>query len=335
MKYKLSALACLLAGFLVTSCEDHRIPAPETIKVTPFTTGLLGPIGLEADAAGRVWVAEAGSGKNDGKISIITSDGKAYPVITGFDSELMGGELDGLNHLFFADSLLYILGSHSRLYKANVASFKPGDAPLLAKNLDVEDKRQFILDYRFPAGQDTDDTHLYNMTLGPSGDLYFTDAAANAIVRRAKAGVWSVFAYIPGVKNPTPVGPPFSESVPTDIVFDGQKFLVSTLIGFPFPAGASLIYQVDQAGVVSVYKQGFTSLVDINLDNSLGGLVVQHGVFGAMGFAAKTGQLIQVTGSGTGVLVDKLNLPTDFKAVDVHTGYLSSLGDGAVLKVTY
>ena len=98
--------------------------------------------------------------------------------------------------------MLYILGSHSRFYKANVASFKPGDTPLLAKNLPVEDMKQFILDYKF--AQDTEDTHLYNMTLGPNGDIYFTDAAANAIVRRTKAGAWSVFADVPGIKNPTP-----------------------------------------------------------------------------------------------------------------------------------
>ena len=135
-------------------------------------------------------------------MSLITSDGKVPPVITGFDLEILDSELDGLNHLLFADGLLYILGSHSRLYKANVSSFKPGDAPLLAQNLDVEDKAQFILDHKF--AEDTDDTHLYNMTLGPNGNLYFADAAANAIIRHTEAGAWSVFTSIPDIKNPTP-----------------------------------------------------------------------------------------------------------------------------------
>ncbi|MVM40869.1 ScyD/ScyE family protein [Spirosoma sp. HMF3257] len=336
MKYKLPLLSCLLSGLLITSCQDHRIPLPETVKVTTLATGLASPIGVDTDASGRIFVTEAGTGNNDGKVSMITADGKVYPVITGFDSQVFQpGELDGLNHLLFADGVLYILGSQSRLYIANVASFKPGDTPLLAKNLTLEDKKKFILDYVFPAGQDTEDTHLYNMSVGPNGDLYFADAAANAIVRRTKAGVWSIFANIPRIPNPTPVGPPFIDSVPTGVVFDGQKFLVSTLIGFPFPVGASSIYQVSLAGVVSVYKPGFTSLVDINLDNNLGGLLLQHGVFGAQGFGANTGKIIQVTSAGNSTLVDKLNLPTDIKPLDAHTAYVTSLGDGTLLKVTY
>lgn len=336
MHYKLTLSSCLLAGFLVMSCQDHRIPAANSINVTTIASGLASPIGIDTDANGRAWVTEAGTGKNDGKVSMITPDGTVYPVITGFDSEVFQpGELDGLNHLLFADGILYILGSKSRLYRANVASFKPGDTPLQAQSLDVEDKKQFILDYVFPTGQDTEDTHLYNMTVGPNGDLFFADAAANAIIRRTKAGVWSIFANIPRLPNPTPVGPPFIDSVPTGIVFDGTKFLVSTLVGFPFPVGASNIYQVDLAGVVSVYKSGFTSLVDINLDNSLGGIIVQHGVFGAQGFGPNTGKIIQVTGSGNSVLVDGLNLPTDAKPIDAHTLYVTSLGDGKLLKVTY
>ncbi|GHB67514.1 ScyD/ScyE family protein [Persicitalea jodogahamensis] len=333
MNYKSPLLGSLLAALLLTSCEDHRIPAVETIQVTPFASGLAGPIGLEKDAAGNIWVAEAGSGQNDGKITMLTPDGKAHPVITGFDSEIiMGGELNGLNHILFADGVLYILGAHSRLYKANVASFKPGDAPLLAKDLPVEDMKQFILDYKF--AQDTEDTHLYNMTLGPNGDLYLTDAGANAIIRRTKAGVWSVFAVIPGIKNPTPVGPPTVESVPTGIVFDGQKFLVSTLLGFPFPTGSALIYQMDQAGAVSVYQGGFTSLVDINLTTDPGVLVVQHGVFGAQGFAPNTGQIRRVASNGSSVAVDNLNLPTDLIQADAHTYYVSGL-TGTVMKVKY
>ncbi|WP_373331072.1 ScyD/ScyE family protein [Salmonirosea aquatica] len=333
MNFKSPLLGSLVAAFLLTGCEDHRIPAVQTIQVTPFASGLAGPIGLEKDAGGHIWVAEAGSGQNDGRISMLTPDGKAHPVITGFDSEvIMGGELNGLNHILFADGVLYILGAHSKLYKANVVGFKPGDTPMLAKDLPVEDMQQFILDYNF--AQDTQDTHLYNMTVGPNGDLYFTDAGANALIRRTKAGVWSVFAVIPGITNPTPVGPPFVESVPTGIVFDGQKFLVSTLLGFPFPANASIIYQVDQAGAVSVYQGGFTSLVDINLTTDPGALVVQHGVFGAMGFAPNTGQIRRVANNGSSVAVDGLNLPTDLVQMDAHTYYVSGL-DGNVQKVTY
>ncbi len=333
MNFKLLVFAGVLMGSMLVSCEDHRIPEPQKINVSTFVTGLAAPIGLETDAAGRVWVAEAGTGQNDGRVSMITSDGKVHPVITGFDSQVfMGSELDGLNHILFADGVLYILGSHSRLYKANVVNFQPGNTPLLASSLPVEDQSQFILNFNF--AQDTQETHLYNMTLGPNGDLYFTDAGANAIIRRTKAGVWSVFATIPGFPNPTPIGPPFVESVPTGIVFDGQKFLISLLTGFPFPSGASTLYQMDQAGVVSPYVPGFTTLVDINLTTDPGALVVQHGVFGPQGFAPNTGQIRRVTSTGSSLAVGGLNLPTDLKQADATTYYVTTLV-GTLLKIRY
>lgn len=332
MKTKLPVLCFLLTGLILVSCEDHRIPEPQKINVSTIASGFAAPLGLETDASGRVWIAEGGTGQNDGRISMI-ANGQVYPVITGFDSEIFQGtELNGLNHILFADGILYILGSNSRLYKANVANFQPGDAPLQASSLPVEDKKQFILDIDFP--EDTQDTHLYNMTVGPNGDLFFTDAGANAIFRRTTAGVWSLFATIPGIANPTPVGPPFIESVPTGIVFDGQKFLVSTLIGFPFPTGSAIIYQVSQAGVVSVYLAGFTTLVDINLTTDPGALVLQHGLFGPQGFMPNTGQIRRVTSTGSSVAVDGLNLPTDLKQADATTYYLITL-DGNLMKITY
>ena len=110
--------------------------------------------------------------------------------------------------------------------------------------------------------------------------------------------------------------------------------MISTLLGFPFPTGSALIYQMAQAGAVSVYQGGFTSLVDINLTTDPGALVVQHGVFGAQGFAPNTGQIRRVAGQGSSVAVDNLNLPTDLVQMDAHTYYVSSL-TGTVMKVTY
>ncbi|WP_247237881.1 ScyD/ScyE family protein [Telluribacter sp. SYSU D00476] len=334
MNNKVLAWSCLLAGLVMTGCEDHRIQDPQRVQVSTFATGLIGPIGLETDSQGRLWVAEAGTGNNDGRVSMITSDGKVHPVITGFDSELIpSGELNGINHLLYADGMLYILGSHSRLYKVNVSTLNPG-TPMMAKDLVMEDVSKLILDYNF--AEDTGETHLYNMTMGPNGDMYFTDAGANAIIRRTQAGVWSVFAIIPGFANPTPIGPPMVQSVPTGIIFDGDKFLVSTLTGFPFPGGVATIYKVDMAGAVSVFQSGFTTLVDINKTTDPGYLVVQFGKFALPGgFAPNTGEVRRVTSTGSSLAVGGLNMPTDLKQADANTYYVSSLGDGSVKKIMY
>lgn len=335
MNCKLITLSVLLTGWLLTSCQDHTIPsAPASIKVTTVTQGLVTPISVETDVAGRVFVAEQGTGKNDGTISEITPDGKKHPLVTGIFSQTnTEGDLDAVDHLLIVDNTLYFLNPKG-LYQIDLSTYKTDAKPAIpASSLTPQDIRKFVLDYNFT--NDTGESHLYNLTRGPEDALFIADAAANAIIRRSKTGELSVVAEVPGIKNPTPVGPPFIQAVPTGIVFDGQNFLVSTLIGFPFPPGQSIIYKISPAGAVSIYKQGFTSLVDINLDTNPGVLVVQHGVFGAQGFAANTGQIIRANAVNTSVVVDKLNLPTDLKQSNANTYYVTSLGDGALLKITY
>ncbi|MBC8151709.1 MAG: ScyD/ScyE family protein [Bacteroidetes bacterium] len=334
MNYKRTALGCLLAGVLLTSCQEEQDQVTASMRVTTLASGFVGPIGVETDARGRVWVSESGSGKNDGQVSMVTADGTKYPVITELPSTPFMNEVSGTDHILFADGVLYILDK-SKLYKANVAGFNPGDAPIKASSLTPEDIGQFVLNYPFV--NNTRDTHLYNMTLGPDGALYIADAAANAIIRRATTGALSVLAEIPGIPNTTPVGPRVIESVPTGIVYDGQKFLVSTLLGFPFPSGRALVYQVDLTGNVSIYQSGFSSLVDVNLNQDAvpGPLVLEHGQFGPMGFAANTGRLLKATGTGSAVLLSGLNLPTDVEQADDRTYYITSLGNGNLLKATY
>ena len=325
----------LLLGSLLTSCADHLSPSPAP-GVQTLATGLLAPLGVEADAAGRVWVAEAGTAKNDGRVSIL-NNGTVVPAITGFDSRLFLGDVDGISHLLSANGLLYILHSNGKLYKANVASYKIGDPPLLANDLPFEDIGAFVI-AQTAVGIVTDNpdkhSHPYHMVIGPGGDLFIADAGANAIVRRANGtGALSILANIPGIKNPSPVGPPFVQSVPTGVIFDGKNLLVSTLLGFPFPAGQALVYQITPAGVVSVYQQGFNSLTGLDLNN--GPIVLEYGTFGPMGWVAKTGRLVRANNPGTTVLATGLNLPTSLKKITDNSYFVVSLGEKSLLKVTF
>lgn len=325
----------LITGTLIlaNSCTPTEVPEP-VLKISTLATGFASPIGLEVDKSGRVWVAESGTGKNDGKVSVITRDGKKYDAIINFESVIFEGtESDGPSHLLFADGLLYILGTNGKMYKANVSAFKPGDAPLKASSLGVENIGAFVLAYPFV--NKTNESHPYNLTLGPNGDIYIADAAANAILRRQKTGVLSVLTEVPGIPNPTPIGPRQIESVPTGIIYDGENFLVSNLLGFPFPAGKAMVYKISTSGTVAVYQQGFNSLTDIAKGGPLGRLVLEHGTFGPMGFAPKSGRLLWANGTTSKLLADGLNLPVGLKQANAHTWYVTSLGDGSVLKVTY
>lgn len=337
-KVSLSLSLCTLAAFLIMGCQDHLQPpsGPTTINVMTLASGFTGLLGVETDGKGRVFVSEQGSGKNDGRISEVTPDGTVYPIVTGLSSQSNAatGDLDATDHLLYADGILYFLGPKG-LYKLDMSTIKTGSAPIPASSLTPEYIQQWVIDYKFV--NDTGESHLYNMTFGPDGAIYFADAAANAIIRRSKTGQLSVMAEVPDVANPTPVGPPAINAVPTGIVFDGHQFLISTLTGFPFPTEKATIYKMGLSGQLTPYQQGFTSLVDIENDGNGNALVLRYGVFvlGPVGFTPKTGQLLRANGTGSSVLIDKLNLPTDIKISDNHTAYITSMGDNALLKVTF
>ncbi|CCH57053.1 hypothetical protein BN8_06452 [Fibrisoma limi BUZ 3] len=336
MRTNLLSIGALLACLFIAGCQDHReLGDPSQLQVQSVASGLAAPLGVATDPQGRLWVTEVAAGK----VTLIMPDGQKYPVITGFNVAVSPENTpDGLNHLVYRDGMLYILhGVDEKLYKVNVASFKPGDQPFMASQLDSEPIGKFVLDYDF-GPSDTQDSNLYNLTFGPDGDLYIADAGANAIIKRSKTGQLSVFATVPGIPNPTMpmVGPPFVQSVPTGIVFDGQKFLVTTLLGFPFPADKARIYQIDQAGNVSLYQEGFTSLVDIVLGANQRPIVLQVAQFGQMGPMPNTGRLLQSKNGQISGLLQGLNLPTSIEAgTAANTYYLSSLADGTIQRVTY
>lgn len=330
----------LAAGVLLLApgCtkEDN---ATAVLSITPIASGLKGPLGLEIGSNGSVWVAQGGTGANDGKVSVITTDGKFYDVITGFPSVASpGGEPDGPSHLMFANDSLYVLGTGGKMYIVAQTTLNPGVTILPASSLKVQDIGAFVLAYPFV--NNAHDTHPYNFTLGPGGAMYITDAAANAILRREKNGDLSVVAEIPGFANPTPIGAPFVESVPTGIYYDGQDFYITTLTGFPFAPGIAVIYKLTPpaSGLATptVYQRGFTTLVDIAKGTAAAGKVVlAHGSFALpAGWVPNTGQLSWANGSTVTPIATGLNQPAGLKQADEHTWYVTSFGDNTVLKIT-
>jgi hypothetical protein len=205
---------------------------------------------------------------------------------------------------------------------------------MVASSLGVEDIGAFVLSYPFV--KNTHMTHPYGITKAPDGSFYITDAAANAVLHRSRTGIYSVVAEVPGIANPTPVGPPFIESVPTGVIVQDGKLLVSTLLGFPFPSGKAIIYQITTSGQISIFQQGFTTLVDIVPGTDKGRLVTEHGSFSpATGFAKNTGRLVWANGQTATPFVENLNLPVGIVQANDHTWYVTSLGDKSVLKVAY
>nr|WP_295927740.1 ScyD/ScyE family protein [uncultured Dyadobacter sp.] len=325
-KFVLLVNAAILSIF-IQACTDHSepIPEPQSFSSETFVTGLKYPIGLAFDDKGNVWTTEAGSGKgNDGSVSMITPLGIKTTFVTGLESLMREGSIEGISHLVYRKGKLYFLhGSNGILYTADVSTFQSGNAAVKLSDIPSEDIGSYVetLGLTDPVNSNT-----YDFTFGPDDHLYIVDAGSNAIIKKDMvSGDLSLFARIPDVG-------PGVEAVPTGIVFDGSKFLVSNLTGFPFATDSAKIFQVNQKGEVGVYKSNFTTLTGITLSINNKPIVIQHGVFGKKGFEAKSGKVLDENGN---TLFSGVSRPTDIIRAGDQTYYLLSYQDGTITKLTY
>lgn len=344
-------MLCAAFLFAFTGCKKGN-ETPQ-LSITTVATGLQGPMGIDVDRWGNIWVSESGTDikstdpkanthKDDGKVVVITPNGKQYDAVTNLESymNVHSDELQGTVHILLDGKVLYIL-SGDHLYRANISQWKPGDKPLDARNIPSEDIAAVIS--QIPSQNNPEmDSHPYNLTKGPDGDLYITDAGANAIVHRRGPNSYSILAEIPALPNPlfnngSGLGGPTVQAVPTSIKFDGRDFLVTTLTGFPFPSGQAIIYRVSLSGNVSIYQKGFTMLVDQAEGYFSNHIAVQYASSFTLpsGYTPNSGSLLWVNGQTSKVLADGLNQPVGIKQVNSSTWYVTSLGDGSVLKVSY
>jgi len=334
-----STILCATFGAAIMS-----LVAPPSVRaqVEPgvFATGLIAPQGIVVDDLGRIWVAEQGTGNTDGRISVVLPDGEVHPFLTGMPSNIVQGQPESAHHLLFHDGMLWAtlgLGEESpdgRLLGIDTTGFVPGDPPLSLDDVEVdEDVGSFVLDQDFD--DDTDQTNIYNMTVGPDGDLIIVDASANAVLRRASdTGALSVVASLPRVTNPTPVGPPMTQAVPTAVVYTDDVLFVTSLPGFPFVENTGLIYQVDLDGEVSVFHEGFSMAVDMTLDPDGDFVVAQFGGFDpASGFIPNTGSIVRLTEGSVEQLTTDLNFPAGIDFASNGDLYIAAFADGQLLRV--
>ncbi|QNF33961.1 ScyD/ScyE family protein [Adhaeribacter swui] len=339
MKFKVTTLLFSLGLLVLTGCREFydylNAVDPKPVTTKEYASKLNGPIGLALDANQQLWVTEIGTGKDDGKVSVFDSYGKKHVVIEKFPSFFGPGgpeEIVGLNHLLVKDGKAYILHTNGMLYIADISSYKMGAKPVAASTLKKEDIGTFVMTYPFK--EKPEESNPYNLTVGPEDNIYITDAGANAVIRRTPAGKLHVFTTFADIKNPTSVGPPTIDAVPTGIAFNQQRFYVSTLTGFPFPTGKARIFSVDRSGKVSVYQDGFTTITDMTLDPTYNPVVVEHAQFGAQGFTPNTGKIVVAADNGKANFGSALNQPTAIVRSGPLTYYVNSLPDGKIFKVT-
>jgi hypothetical protein len=336
IRYFAGIFVCKIV-FLIVLVGLVRTPALAQVSV--YATGLVSPIGVDVDARGWVWVADQGSGNNDGQISIVTPDMQVHPFISGLPSEVVpAGDILGPTHTIFDvnGNLLILQGEGANalsrsILRFDTTGFTPGDPPLgLGDTLEVYDIGRFVFSQGFV------ESNTYNLSLGPNDDYFIVDAAANAIIRRERSsGAMSVFATFDPIPNPTPVGPPVIDAVPTAAVFTASRFYVSALTGFPFLDNLAQVYQVNLNGDVSTFRDGLTLLTDIDIDPRDNRLtVLQFGRFDlAGGFLPASGAVIKLLNSGADTLAVGLNFVSGMRFAANGDLFVSSLF-GEILKIT-
>ena len=108
-------------------------------------------------------------------------------------------------------------------------------------------------------------SNIWGLALSDVGRYLFVADASNDSVSRVDTatGRWRRITRFPVIANPTPVGPPVGDAVPTSIRIYGNQLLVSFLTGFPFVPGNARVLAINPNGTTEPFIFGLTSATDI------------------------------------------------------------------------
>lgn len=315
-------------SLIFLSCSKDEVEEKETWSEI---SGLKSPMGMARDSKGRIWLTEAGTGANDASLSVISLSGQRTPVLSGLPSVVENGAVEGIGRPHIRNNTLFFShGTAGLIYKlkSDAGALVEADFPLSKSDFEVWDINSFAR--ALPTSGDAN-TNVVDLYLHDNGDLYILDAGANALIRRDRSsGAFSLFAEFPKIPTPAPF-PASEDAVPTGLVFDGSRFLVSALSSAPFNPEKAKIFSVSTAGQTTEYKGGFTNLIHIELDPNNKPVVLQHALFSLQtGFQAGSGAILDEKGT---VLVPGVNRPTDLLRKDDQNYYLLCYGDGTLKKV--
>lgn len=169
--------------------------------------------------------------------------------------------------------------------------------------------------------------------------LFVTDGGRNLVWKTdIHAGTFEPLVSFPPVANPTPVGAPVIEAVPTGIrEFEGQLF-VPLFRGFPFPPGTSVVEQIDpESGAHAPLVSNLRTAIDVLFADEgehAAPVILQHTSGPLLPPFSGPGSLTRLDGAVTTVLADCLERPTSMVRDD-HTGafYITELIGGRVVMV--
>ncbi len=335
--------------------------------MTPVMTGLDNPRGLAFGADGALYVAEGGRGGTSqpcrtntrGTLQCFGANGAISRLRNGVQSEW----ISGLPSLAPPDGTEAEGGPQDITFGGNAPFGLPGDAYItMGFGGDPAGRAALgaagammgkLWKVNFFGGlEEVADIGAAEGALNPAGGpldsnpfgvlalargQLVVDAGANTLyqVRGRTVAPLAVYASRP---NPTPIGPPVIEPVPTAAAVgpDGALY-VSQLTGAPFLTGFAQIFRIDPNGTTSVYATGLTTVVDIAFGANGRLYALQHASCGP--FFACPGSIVRVEASAPHTVVYAgLSRPAGLAIGRDGAFYVTnnsaSAGIGEVLRIT-
>lgn len=203
------------------------------------------------------------TGGKTGRISAITPAGYRHTVIDGLPS----------SQTQFLDALgpVDVEFSHGRMLLLVQAGCSKGDPEFPNAVAALKGRKQKILadisayninnPQNFPPDDDQDpEGSPYSFKVNHDGGMVIVEANRSMVIQLDHDGDMSTLAdlaeFLQGYDTPVAI----------DIDKDGNVY-IGSFGAHPFATGSSTIYRITQSGEISVYAEGFTTLIDIAFDH--------------------------------------------------------------------
>jgi hypothetical protein len=339
---------CVAAVFfapLSALAQAPPIPAGGSLVVG----GLDGPRGMAWGPDGLLYVAEAGTGGTQpspstsnctvpgpvgpyfggltARISKIESDGTRVTVVDGLPSgksSLPSGDTEGVADVVFVDGELYAVTAGGGCSHGNPGfpnsvirvNTKKGTFQIIANLSDFFRKHPVA----HPNPPDFEPDGVPYTIREFRGDLLVVEPNHGQLVKINISGHDG-----PWIEQVSDISGPVGHVVPTSLAKRDGRFYVGNLGLFPVVVGSSKLYQVTHEGFVIDYWAGFTTVVDVHVDED-GRLYVLELSSAAGNPNIGQGRVLRITGETVEEIISGLNVPTAMAFGAGDDIYVSDLG---------
>ena len=293
---KITLLFCYVFLFGIISLQAQNISV--------VATGFTGPIGICKDNSGNLFVAETGTGNNDGKIILVDPSGNKHTIVYGLPSHM-----DTATHetagpwrpYITPDSLLWVIvGSGPDTSAGSIMQFDLSTVTPGVDSLTITDTTKIYRIQAWALSHGYSDSDIFSAVWDASGNIYTADAGANAVLKIDAAGNISTLDTFPAIPNTFTPFPPYIDYVPTKIISDNNGgFYLCNLTGFPFLSGLAEIVMLDTAGMMMTMYTGLTQAVDMEMDSHGNLYVLQFGLYDSSFFPVpNSASIIRISPTG-------------------------------------